>query len=723
MTEMEREICERLSKELNIPLQQVNRTVLLLDEGNTVPFIARYRKEATGGLLDEQLRRLEEKLKAYRSLEKRRAEILRLIEAQGALTDELRWQVNEAATVAELDDLYRPYRPKKKTRASMARKKGLEPPAMAVLEGNIDPAEEAKKYIDPEKELADSSAVMQGISDIIAEIISDDAEIRRLLRLLYRRLATVETGKKEETEAQTYELYNGFSEPVKKIKNHRVLAISRGVKEEALSLKIKIPEEKALQEIGSIYPASACNRSCRELICGAAADSFRRLIHPSLEKEIWQEFLERAITGALDVFKGNLKKRLLVPPVRNRRIMGWDPGFRTGCKLACVSENGILLETATIFPVAPKNDLKVAEKIVLQLVDRYKIDCIALGNGTASRESEAFIAELIRVKRPELEYAVVNEAGASVYSASEAARREFPALDVSARSAVSIARRLQDPLAELVKIDPKAIGVGQYQHDMSPKQLDTALTGTVESCVNTVGVELNSASAALLSHVAGINTTVAERIADYRSNEGLFRSREELKAIPGLGPKIFKQCAGFLRLPESENYLERSAVHPESYELAGRLIAVLSINPGDLGNPDAIPPAETFPTAELADRLKAGEPTIIDILAEFRKPGRDPREDLPGLVFSRSVLEIDDLEPGMIFRGIVRNIVDFGAFVDIGVHQDGLVHISEIADCYISHPMEVLQIEAVVPVKVLAIDRERGRISLSIKQAADQPLD
>ncbi|MDY6826889.1 MAG: Tex family protein [Bacillota bacterium] len=717
MTEMEQKIFERLSKEMNISLPQVNRTVLLLDEGNTVPFIARYRKEATGGLLDEQLRRLEEKLKAYRRLEKRRAEILRLIEAQGALTDELRRRVNEAATVAELDDLYRPYRPKKKTRASMARKKGLEPPAMAVLEGKIDPAEEAKKYIDPGKELADSPAVMQGISDIIAEIISDDAKIRRRLRLLYRRLATVETGKKEETEAQTYELYNGFSEPVKKIKNHRVLAISRGVKEEALNLKIKIPEEKALQEIGSIYPAAAYNHSCRALIGGAAADSFRRLIHPSLEKEIWQELLERAITGALDVFKENLKKRLLIPPVRNRRIMGWDPGFRTGCKLACVSENGILLETATIFPVAPKNDLEGAEKIVLQLVDRYKIDCIALGNGTASRESEAFIADLIREKRPELEYAVVNEAGASVYSASEAARREFPTLDVSARSAVSIVRRLQDPLAELVKIDPKAIGVGQYQHDMPPKQLDTALAGTVESCVNTVGVELNSASAALLSYVAGINTAVAERIVAYRSDEGLFQSREELKAIPGLGPKIFKQCAGFLRLPESENYLERSAVHPESYELAGRLIEVLSINPGDLGNTDAIPPAETFPTAELADRLEAGEPTIIDILAEFRKPGRDPREDLPGPVFSRSVLEIDDLEPGIILRGIVRNIVDFGAFVDIGVHQDGFVHISEIADRYISHPLEVLQIEAVVPVKVLAIDRDRGRISLSIKQA------
>jgi protein Tex len=723
MTEMEQKICERLSKELNIPLQQVNRTVLMLDEGNTVPFIARYRKEATGGLLDEQLRRLEEKLKAYRSLEKRRAEILRLIEDQGVLTDELQRRVNGAATVTELDDLYRPFRPKKRTRASMAREKGLEQPAMAVLEGNVDPAEEAKKYIDPEKELFDSPAVLQGVSDIIAEIISDDAEIRYRLRRLYRRLATVETVKKKGTGAQTYDLYDGFSEPVKTIKNHRVLAVSRGVKEAVLSLKIKIPEEKTLQEISNLYPAAACNGSCRELIGAAVADSFRRLIHPSLEKEIWQELLERAIAGALDVFKENLKKRLLVPPVRNRRIIGWDPGFRTGCKLACVSENGVLLETATIFPVAPKNDREGAEKVVLQLVDRYKIDCIALGNGTASRESEAFIAELISEKRPEFEYAVVNEAGASVYSASEAARREFPALDVSARSAVSIARRLQDPLAELVKIDPKAIGVGQYQHDMPPKQLDTALTGTVESCVNTVGVELNSASAALLSYVAGINVAVAERIVDYRNDEGLFQSREELKTIPGLGPKIFKQCAGFLRLPESENYLERSSVHPESYELADRLMEELSIKAGDLGNSDAIPPAETLPIAELAARLGAGEPTVIDILAEFRKPGRDLREDLPGPVFSRSVLEIEDLEPGMILYGIVRNIVDFGAFIDIGVHQDGLVHISEIADRYISHPLEVLQIEAVVSVKILSIDRERCRISLSIKQAADRPSD
>ena len=719
MIEMEQEICERLSRDLKISRRQVDRTVLLLDEGNTVPFIARYRKEATGGLTDEELRRLEEKLKICRSLEKKRAEVIRLIEGQGKLTDELRRQLNEAATVTELDDLYRPFRPKKRTRASVAREKGLEPLAEAVLGGDIDPAEESLKFIDPEKELTDSPVVLQGVSDIIAEMISDDPEIRRLLRQVYRGLASVETEKKEQMDDRPYDLYDGFSEPVKKIKNHRVLAINRGMKEEALNLRIRLPEEKALREIGCIYPAAGCNDPCGGLISGAAADSFHRLIHPSLEREIWQELLERAIAGALDVFRENLKKRLLVSPVRNRRVMGWDPGFRTGCKLACVSENGALLETATIFPVAPVNDSERAEEVILQLVDRHKIDCIVLGNGTASRESEAFIADLIREKRTDLEYAVVNEAGASVYSASEAARREFPTLDVSARSAVSIARRLQDPLAELVKIDPKAIGVGQYQHDMPSKQLDSALTGTVEDCVNTVGVELNSASADLLSYVAGINSAVAERIVVYREGKGQFQSRAELQDVPGLGPKIFKQCAGFLRLSQSEYYLERSAVHPESYELAGRLMEGLSITPGDLGHPEVIPPANSFPTGELAARLGAGEPTVIDILEEFRKPGRDPRDDLPGPVFSSSVLEIGDLEPGMILQGIVRNIVDFGAFIDIGVHQDGLVHISEIADCYISHPLEILQIETVVPVKVLAIDRERGRISLSIKQVEE----
>jgi protein Tex len=715
---MQEMIFKRISKELNITEAQVAQTATLLDEGNTVPFISRYRKEMTGGLSDEEVRLLQEKLNQYRNLEERRQEVMRLIDAQDALTPELAGQVEKAATITELDDLYRPYRPKRRTRASVARERGLEPPALAVLEGKIDPGAEVEKYIDPENDLPDSSSVLQGISDIIAETISDDAAVRKSLRSYYGRFAEVVVEKKAKAEDATYDDYAGYTEPLSKIKSHRVLAVNRGVKEKVLDLKLVADEVKVLELISSIYLKDEQNDACRELISAAAADSYRRLIHPSLEREVWQGLFEKAVSGALLVFKENLKKRLLVPPVRHRRVLGWDPGFRTGCKLACVSETGSLLETTAVYPTAPKNDLAGTTATVLKLLNKHKIDCVAIGNGTASRESEAFIAELIREKNLELEYTIVNEAGASVYSASKAAQKEFPELDVAERGAVSIARRLQDPLAELVKIDPKAIGVGQYQHDMPPKDLDTTLDGTVESCVNSVGVDLNSASAALLSYVAGINSKVAGKIVDHREEINSFESREQLLTIAGLGPKVFKQCAGFLRLPDSADYLERSAVHPESYDLAVKMMEELNLNPENLGKPGSVPEMTEQEISALASRLGAGEPTVRDILSEFRRPGRDPREDLPKPVFLKTVTELDDLEPGMILMGIVRNIVDFGAFVDIGVHHDGLVHISEIADRYIKHPLEVLQIESVVKVKILSIDLERKRIALSIKQAA-----
>ncbi len=717
---MQELIYKRLARELNISESQVAQTAGLLDEGNTVPFIARYRKEMTGGLSDEEVRLLDDKLGHYRNLEHKREEVLRLIEAQGALTPELQKQVEKAATVTELDDLYRPFRPKKKTRASVARDRGLEPLALAVLQGQVDPTAEAEKYVDSEKELPEVAAVLQGASDIVAEIISDDASVRKSLRQLYHRLGSVEVAKKKKAEVNTYDDYDGYSEPLAKIKAHRVLAINRAVREKVLDFKVILPEEKALVVIAAKYLKSEQNAACREIIKAAAADSFKRLIHPSLEKEVWLGLLEKAMAGALVVFKENLKKRLLVPPARNRRVLGWDPGFRTGCKLACVSETGELLETAAVFPTAPRNDTKGTTAKVLQLIEKYELDCIAVGNGTASRESEVFIADLIESNNLEVEYTIVNEAGASVYSASTAAQKEFPDQDVAERSAVSIARRLQDPLAELVKIDPKAIGVGQYQHDMPPRELDSVLKGTVEGCVNKVGVDLNSASAALLAYVAGINSTVAGRIIEHRNAGGSIKSRDELLTVSGLGPKVFKQCVGFLRLSDSDNYLERSAVHPESYALAGQIMEMLNLSPEKLGQPEFVPALSDEEIKDLAGRLGAGEPTVKDILEEFRKPGRDPREDLPKPVFLQSVTELDDLSPGMVLMGIVRNIVDFGAFVDIGVHHDGLVHISEISDRYIKHPLEVLQIESVVQVKILSIDRERNRIGLSIKQAREK---
>ncbi len=715
---MQDKIYNRISSETGIAVHKISQSAGLFDEGNTVPFIARYRKEMTGGLTDEELRLLQEKITQYRKLEDRRLAVIRLISEQGTVTPELQEKLELAVTIAELDDLYRPYRPKKKTRASVAREKGLEPLAQLILEGRIDPGSEALKYLNAEKELHSVEDVLQGASDIIAELIADDAEVRKALRKLYCKKALIEIRKKTQVEDKTYDDYSEYSEPLVKIKDHRVLAINRGIKEKVLDLKLKGCDEEAFSIVAAIYiKEEGCIETCAGIIKSSALDSLKRLVHPALERELWQVLLEKAISGALTVFRANLKNRLLVPPVRNRRVLGWDPGFRTGCKLAAVSETGSLLETAAVFPTAPRNDRDGAKATLMQMIEKHQIDSIAIGNGTASRESEEFVSALIGEEKLEVAYTIVNEAGASVYSASSTARKEFPALDVAERSAVSIARRLQDPLAELVKIDPKAIGVGQYQHDMPAKELDNSLAGTIESCVNSVGVDLNSASAALLSYVAGINNNVADRIVGHRDQIGAYSSRSELLNITGLGPKIFKQCAGFLRLPESPDYLERSAIHPESYELARKMINRLGLGPADLGSPEKIAAPKAELVSELAAAYSAGEPTVRDILEEFRKPGRDPREDLPKPVFMKSVTKLIDLEPEMVMMGVVRNIVDFGAFIDIGVHQDGLVHISEIADRYIKHPLDVLQIEETVTVKILSIDRDRNRIALSIRQA------
>ncbi len=718
----EEKINLRISRELKLPAAKVKDTVALLDEGNTVPFIARYRKEMTGGLSDEEIRLLEEKMTLYRNLEQRREDVVRLIDAQGALTPELESSIISAGTVTELDDIYLPYRPKRRTRATIAREKGLQPLSEAIMGGKCDPATEALKYIDPEKELHDTETVLKGVSDIIAEMVAEDAAVRQGMRKIYLNVGIVTTKKRKNTEDNnTYDDYHDYNEPLSKIKSHRILAINRGYRENILDLDVSVEEESAMKLIlAQFLPQfdnSESNSACIEFFQSAAKDGFRRLLHPSMEREVWQYRFNEAVDGAIIVFKENLKKRLLVPPMRQRRVMGLDPGYRTGCKLACVSETGELLQVATIYPTPPRSDLERSKATVVQMLEKHRINCIAIGNGTASRESEDFIAAIINEHGPDMEYTIVNEAGASVYSASPLAQKEFSELDVAERSAVSIARRLQDPLAELVKIDPKSIGVGQYQHDMPAQELDEALSGTVESCVNKVGVDLNTASAPLLAYVAGINKTIASRIVDYRNELGTITARKQLLTITGLGPKAYKQCAGFLRIPDSEDYLERSAIHPESYKLAKSIIKELKLDPKKLGQDDAIPKISAEQISELAEKLDAGEPTITDILSEFRKPGRDPREDLPKPVFLKSVTNFEDLKPGMVLMGIVRNIVDFGAFVDIGVHQDGLVHISEIADKYIKHPLEALSIEEVVSVKILSVDISRKRIALSIKQA------
>ncbi|MDK2878676.1 MAG: protein Tex [Thermoanaerobacteraceae bacterium] len=700
-------IIKRLAQELNIRENQIEAAVNLLDEGNTVPFIARYRKEATGGLTDEQLRNLSERLSYLRSLEDRKAEVSRLLEDMGKLTPEIQESLSRADTLQEVEDIYRPFRPKRRTRATIAREKGLEPLAQRVLAQDtpIGP-EDASAFVDPEKGVESAEDALAGALDIIAEEISDDAELRKIIRDVTWKRGTVRTaGLKEEV--STYSMYYDFREPVAKIVSHRILAINRGEREEFLQVKIEAPEEEILHIIKSRYIKQ--NSRTMELMEKAVEDAYKRLIEPSIEREIRNLLTEKAENQALNIFAKNLKNLLLQPPVKNKIIMGFDPAYRTGCKVVVIDASGKLLAHTVCYPTPPQNKTEEAAKELKALIERFGVDVISLGNGTASRESEKFLSELIKEMERPISYVVVSEAGASVYSASELATREFPELDVSYRGAVSIARRLLDPLAELVKIDPKALGVGQYQHDVNQKKLSEKLSGVVEDCVNSVGVDVNTASPSLLKYVSGVNASIAENIVKHREENGIFRSRKELLKVPKLGPKAFEQCAGFLRIPESDNLLDNTAVHPESYSIAEKVM-------------------EKYPLQELRTRsfsedeireiaaaLDAGIPTLKDILSELRKPGRDPREELPPPIFRTDVLELKDLKPGMVLYGTVRNITDFGAFIDIGVHQDGLCHISELSEDFVRSPFDVVNIGDTVKVKVLSVEPARNRISLTMK--------
>ena len=798
------DIIQKIKEELQVEKWQVEAAVKLIDEGNTIPFISRYRKEITGSLNDEQLRNLDERLTYLRSLEDKKEQVLKSIEEQGKLTDELKEKILAAQTLVVVEDLYRPYRPKRKTRASIAKEKGLEPLAEYILrqEATEPVLNEAAKYASEEKEVKTPEEALQGAQDIIAEMISDDADHR-----LYIRNITVEEGivtgtAKDEKAQSVYEMYYNFEEPVKKIAGHRVLALNRGEAEKVLTVKVNAPEERILRYLEKKLITKE-NEYTTPVICAAVEDSYDRLIAPAIEREIRNDLTEKAEDGAINVFGKNLEQLLLQPPIAGKVVLGWDPAFRTGCKLAVVDATGKVLDTKVIFPTAPQNKVEESKAELKKLITKYNVDLISVGNGTASRESEQVIVELLKELDRPVQYVIVNEAGASVYSASKLATEEFPNFDVGQRSAASIARRLQDPLAELVKIDPKSIGVGQYQHDMNQKKLSDALSGVVEDSVNKVGVDLNTASASLLEYVSGINKTIAKNIVDYRENNGRFVNRKQLLKVPKLGPKAYEQCAGFLRIPDGKNPLDATSVHPESYEAAEQLMEKLGLTMEDIkeaqkqaaakkasgrssaaqadgqknGNGTVKAPKkreeqkgkavrvhntntamgkalaaamggvtfdnsaqtsakQTAPVAKnavndakdmsglekriknkklLAEELGIGEITLTDILKELEKPGRDPRDDMPKPILRSDVLDMKDLKPGMILKGTVRNVIDFGVFVDIGVHQDGLVHISQITDRYIKHPLEAVSVGDIVDVQVLTVDMAKKRIGLTMK--------
>ena len=707
---------ETLAAELSIRPQQVQAAVELLDAGNTIPFIARYRKEATGSLDDQVLREMAERLEYLRSLDKRREEIEKSLETQGVLTEELKAQLTGAKTLSELEDLYRPYRPKRRTRATIARERGLEPLANWLLlaqTGRKDPLEEAEKFVDPEKEVPDAEAALAGARDIIAETASDHAGLRKELREMLTREAVLRTEKAKD-EDSVYSMYYDYREPVRTMAAHRILAVNRGEREEFLKVTLEAPEEKASAAVCRTFVTGTGPASAQ--VKEACEDAWSRLIFPSLEREIRNDLTDRANVSAIRVFSQNLHQLLMQPPIRGKVTLGVDPGFRTGCKLAVVDENGKVLDTGVGYFTLPGNEngKAAAARLIRGFVKKYGITAIAIGNGTASRESEQFIASLLP-DLPGAAYVIVSEAGASVYSASKLAAEEFPDFDVTQRSAVSIARRMQDPLAELVKIDPKAIGVGQYQHDLKQNELTAALDGVVEQCVNSVGVEVSTASAELLSHVAGIGPALAKNIVTYREENGI-ATRAALKKVPKLGPKAFEQCAGFLRVRESKNPLDATAVHPESYEAAKAVLNALGYSPEEIrgGIADINTRARQYGLERLAAEAGLGLPTLNDILAELRKPGRDPRDDLPKPVLRTDVLDMKDLKPGMELTGTVRNVIDFGAFVDIGVHQDGLVHISRMADRFIRHPSEVVKVGDVVKVWVVDVDEKKKRIALTM---------
>lgn len=716
------EIKQQLTEEFKLRPDHVENILKLLDEGNTIPFIARYRKEMTGAIDDQVLRELNDRYEYLKNLNKRKVEVASAITEQGKMTDDIQTAISGAQTMTEVEDIYRPYKQKKKTRASVAIEKGLQPLADFILAQEGNPYEYAESFISDEKSVATAQDAINGAKDIIAEIISDNAEIRKKLRGLFENHGEMQVKAVKEDEKGTYSMYSEYSELVSEIKDHRILAINRGEKEEFLKAKIYFNSDIAKRVCTAKYIKSQ-QSECAALIEEAADDGYDRLIEPSVEREVRAKLTERAEEQAIKMFEVNLRPLLLQPPVKGKVVLGLDPGFRTGCKVAVVDETGKVLATSVIYPVPPKNDIEGAKKIMKELISKHKVDIISIGNGTASKETEIFVAELIKEIGGNISYAVVSEAGASVYSASKLAVEEFPDFDVTQRSAVSIARRLQDPLAELIKIDPKSIGVGQYQHDMNSKRLDTVLAGVLEDCVNSVGVDLNTASVSLLKYVSGLNSGIAKNIVAFREQNGKFTSRSQLLKVSKLGEKAYEQCAGFLRIPGAENILDNTAVHPESYKKAEKLISLFGYSDDDVRNSklsELSDKVKMFGEIKAAEYCELDKATMNDIIAELVKPGRDIRDNLPQRKLRKDILGIDDLAVGMEVEGTVRNVIDFGAFIDIGVHEDGLVHISEITDRYIRHPSDVLKVGQQVKAVIISLDKKKHRIGLSLKQVKKQ---
>ncbi len=706
-----------LKKEFNLRDEQINNTIKLIDEGNTIPFIARYRKEMTGEMSDVTLRAFYDKLIYLRNLQNRKDDVIRIIEEQGKLTSEIKVSIEKANTLQEVEDIYAPYKQKKRTRATIAKERGLEQLALDILNKNISNIdEEASKYINPEKEVNSVEDAIKGANDIIAEIVSDDAKIRKYIRELALREGVIVT-KNSNEEKSVYDMYYDYSESVKTIAPHRVLAINRGEKEDFLKVKVEINNEKVINYIINEY-VNDKNLKNKEVIVSAIEDSYKRLIFPSIEREIRNTLTENAQERAISVFGKNVKSLLLQAPVKDKVVMGFDPAFRTGCKIAVVDKNGKLLDTTTVYPTEPQNKVEESKKELKALIEKYNIDIIAIGNGTASRESEKFVSDMIKEIDREVQYIIVSEAGASVYSASELANEEHPDINVSLRGAISIARRLQDPLAELVKIDPKSIGVGQYQHDLNQKKLEGVLDGVVEDSVNSVGVDLNTASYSLLEHIAGISKTIAKNIVAYREENGDFTSRAQIKKVKRLGPQAFTQCAGFMRIEGAKNPLDNTGVHPESYDICKNMLDILGYSLSDVENKnitDIDSKVEAIGMKELSNKLQVGEVTLKDIIAEIKKPGRDPREEGIKPILRTDVLKIEDIKEGMILKGTIRNVVDFGAFVDIGIKNDGLVHKSEMSKGYVKDPMTIVTVGDIVDVKVIGVDMNKKRVALSMK--------
>ena len=713
-------IFQKIAEELQIRVSQVEAAVKLIDDGNTIPFIARYRKEATGNLSDEVLRELDERLKYLRNLEARKEEIIRLIDEQGKLTDELTIKIASTMVLSELEDIYRPYKPKKRTRATIAKERGLEPLSIVIYlqKEKRDLYEIAQEYVDSKKGVETAEDAINGALDIIAENIADDSDYRKRIKSFCFREAVISTKATKEEEKSPYEMYYDFSEPISKIPSHRILAINRGEKEDFLKVKLEKPEDKIIdylkKQIIQDYKSQFA-----EVLEKTIIDSYKRLIEPSIEREIRADLSEKSEEQAIKVFGKNAKQLLLQPPIKNRTVMGFDPAYRTGCKIAVIDKTGKVLETTTVYPTEPQNDVEGAKKVLKNLIQKHQVNMIAIGNGTASRESEAFVSDMIKEIDDEIYYAIVSEAGASVYSASKLATEEYPDINVSLRGAISIARRLQDPLSELVKIDPKSIGVGQYQHDVNQKKLSESLTGVVEDAVNSVGVDVNTATPSLLSYVSGINGTIAKNIVKYRDENGELKQRKDLLKVPKLGPAAFKQCAGFIRIFDGKNPLEVTSVHPESYEVAEKLLAKLGYSVENLTDKTKLEELKgelkKVNPEKMAQELEVGSLTLKDIMEELSKPGRDPREDLPKPILRSDVLKFEDLAQGMELTGTVRNVIDFGAFVDIGVKYDGLVHISEMSEKYIKNPSEVVSVGDIVKVRVIGIDQEKHKVSLSMK--------